>query len=163
MNDDIAITGLVKDWVFHLTETGPGRFEMKGERRSGETIAMTGPDRIALAKTTGKEARRLDDPYLNPRTEPGRLYYFNTDLPDVFPPELQQIILDEILLGNWICDYWKNFGHGVQLAEPFQVDRQDVQPPLEYREVNDPHYWEDEVHLIGSECFVAASFSKALG
>ncbi len=163
MKDDFSITGLVKDWVFRVTETEPGQFEMQGMRRSGESVSMCAMDRLALAESVGREARRLDEPYLNPQVEPGRRYYFNTDLPEVFPPELKRILLDEILLGNWICDYWQDFGHGVQLAEPFQVSRQDVEPPLEYREVNDPHYWKDEVHLIGSDCFVATSFSKTPG
>jgi hypothetical protein len=154
------ITGLIKDWSFRIDEKTPSHYFMEGRRRSGETLSAEGDDPILLAEKIAAEALKIDEKYFNPQKEFFKEYYFNTDLPEVFPQVLNRIILEEILLGNWIQDYWKNYGQGVLLANPFRISRQDVGPPLEYLDINDPHYWKDEVHMKDTEYFVAAAFGK---
>lgn len=160
MPKEYPITGLIKDWKFRIEAVSGSHYRMEGLRRSGETVSREGPETVQLAHDIAKEALELDEKYLNPQQEPFKLYYFNTDLPAAFPRQLNRIILEEILLGNWIQDYWTGYGHGVLLARPFLISRKDVKPPLEYADVSDPHYWKDEVRMTETEYFVAAAFEK---
>jgi hypothetical protein len=160
MTRNYPITGLIKDWKFCIGEISEGKYVMEGLRRSGEIVSKEGSDKIKLTEDTAKEALGLDEKYLNPQQEPFKQYYYDTDLPKVFPQQLNQIIIEEILLGNWIRDVWTGYGHGVLLARPFMISRQNVRHPLEYADINDPHYWKDEVRMMDSECFVAAAFDK---
>ncbi len=159
MSNDFQITGLLRDWKFRIREISASHYRMEGLRRTGETVSKEGSDEIQLSEDISIEARKFDNRYLNPQKEPFKEHYFNTDLPESFPPELRKVILEEILLRNWIREYWSDFGNGVLLAHSFRIPRKVVNPPLEYREVNDPHYWKDEVGLIGTDYFVAASFN----
>jgi hypothetical protein len=158
MMNDFQITGLLKDWKFRIDEISPSHYQMEGLRRTGETISKEGSDEIRLSEELSIEARKFDNKYVNPQKEPFKEYYFNTDLPRSFPPELRRVILEEILSRNWIQEYWSGYGNGVLLANSFRIPRKGVNPPLEYQEINDPHYWKDEVRLIGTDYFVAAAF-----
>jgi hypothetical protein len=160
MTTPYPITGLIKDWVFRIENKTPSHYIMEGRRRSGESLSQEGSDPILLAEKIAVKALEMDEKYFNPQKEFFKEYYFNTDLPDVFPQELNRIILEEILAGNWIQDYWKEYGHGVLLAHPFRISRKDVKLPLKYLEVNDPHYWKDEVRFGDTEYYVAAAFGK---
>jgi len=157
---DYPITGLIKDWEFRIEVISELQYLIEGLRRSSEIVSKKGSNQIQLAEDIAKEALVLDEKYLNPQQEPFKHYYFNTDLPNLFPQQLNLIILEEILLGNWIQDYWTEYGHGVLLAHPFQISRTDVKLPLEYNATNDPHYWKEEVRLMDTEYFVAAAFDK---
>jgi len=157
---EYPIMGLIKDWKFRLEEMSVSHYFMEGVRRSGETVSKEGSDSIKLAEAIAKEALVLDEKYLNPQQEPFKHYFFNTDLPTVFPVQLNHIILEEILLGNWILDYWTGYGHGVLFAKPFKISRKDVNPPLKYNATNDPHYWKEEVRMVDTEYFVAAAFDN---
>lgn len=158
MNNDYPITGLVKDWRFIIRELSPSCYVMEGRRRSGETLSKEGVNDIQLAQNIAREALKINEKYLNPSKDFYIKYYCNTELPDGFPEELREIILDEILRGNWIYDSWTGFGRGVLMANPFCVPRNNVRTPLEYAEVNDPHYWKEEVRFTGTDFFVAAAF-----
>jgi len=160
MSKNYPIIGLIKDWVFRIDEISASRYLMEGRRRSGETVSKEGSNEIQLAENISKEALELDQKYFNPEKEPFKQYYFNTDLPEVFPKELKQIILEEIMSGNWIQDYWTGYGHGVLFANSFRISRKGVKLPLEYNEINDAHYWKNEVRLTDTEFFVAAAFNK---
>lgn len=154
------IIGLIKDWKFRIDEVSPSHYLMEGRRRTGEIISKEGSNEIQLAYNISSEALEIDEKYLNPQKEPFKEFFFNTNLSEIFPEELQHIIIEEILLGNWIQEYWSGYGNGVLLSNPFRISRKDIMPPLEYNDINDPHYWKDEVRLIGTDFFVAAAFKK---
>ncbi len=160
MAKTFPIIGLIKDWKFHIDETSASHYLMEGRRRTGEIISKEGSNEVQLAKDISSKALELDEKYFNPKKETFKEFFFNTELPDIFPKELQYVILEEILVGNWIGEYWSGYGNGVLLANSFRISRKDVEPPLEYSEINDPHYWKDEVRLIGTDFFVAATFNK---
>lgn len=160
MTKDFQITGLLKDWKFRIEEISTSHYVMEGLRRTGEIISKEGSDIILLAEDISIEAQKGDERYFNPQKEHVKEYYFNTDLPKSFPPELKRVILEEILSGNWIQEYWSGYGNGVLLANSFRIQRKGVRPPLEYKEINDAHYWKDEVSLLGTDYFVAATFKE---
>lgn len=62
--------------------------------------------------------------------------------------DLQEILDYEISLGNSITETWKGWPYDryvVGLQRPFNIDKNTLKENLEYRRVNDPHYWKAEI------------------
>jgi hypothetical protein len=75
-----------------------------------------------------------------------------------FHPELRRILELELAAGNSVVETWSGFGNGVLLAEPFKRKHSFSSATLEYREVDDPHYWRAEYRVRGLDEFVACRF-----
>ncbi|MEL4181527.1 hypothetical protein [Roseateles sp. PN1] len=58
-------------------------------------------------------------------------------------PELQAILRAELQAGNAISESWSEWGLGVLLRDPFHQTHYHS-GRIEYRDLNDPHYWKAE-------------------
>ena len=63
-------------------------------------------------------------------------------------PELNDMLTAELAAGNTVAEDGPGFGGAVRmvlLAGPFRTPRPARDSGLEFREVNDPHYWLAEI------------------
>jgi len=72
-------------------------------------------------------------------------------------PELRVILERELEAGNTVVESWDDWGTAVMLARPFLLAHPLVEG-IEFRRVNDPHYWLAEYLAVGLEQFVACRF-----
>jgi hypothetical protein len=56
-------------------------------------------------------------------------------------PELKAILDAELAAGNRVVEDWEGYGSVVMLARPFILKHQADDALVEFREINDPHYW----------------------
>lgn len=67
---------------------------------------------------------------------------------ELFSPILRSILDLEITQGNSIVETWNGWPNeqtiGIMLAKPFFVHYHYLPDNVEYREVNDSHYWKAE-------------------
>jgi hypothetical protein len=65
----------------------------------------------------------------------------------------------ELTAGNWISETWERWGFVVLLAAPFLVNH-DRGDELQYRAVDDPHYWKAEYTCPVHDQAVACRFAR---
>ncbi|MCL2116543.1 MAG: hypothetical protein FWH29_10025 [Methanobrevibacter sp.] len=82
-----------------------------------------------------------------------------------FSKILLNILDKELLKGNYICEISKNDWSNkkpeskmIFLANPFFTNPQIDLKGIEYREVNDPHYWKAEYHDINDNSFLCCKY-----
>jgi hypothetical protein len=62
--------------------------------------------------------------------------------------ELRPLLDAELAAGNPIVETWKGWPHKdslyIMLASPFRVQHASLPPEVQFRAVDDPHYWKSE-------------------
>ena len=76
---------------------------------------------------------------------------------------LQRLLEAELAAGNEIVEDSSGLGWGkltrlVILDQPFRSKGWEGEPQLAFREINDPHYWKEEVEDVATEELVACRF-----
>jgi hypothetical protein len=81
---------------------------------------------------------------------------------DALCPELRAVVADAERSGNPAVETWRGFGNGVRLqrARPVLAGIEgSMKARLLYRPVDDPHYWQGELHCRDhGEWFIALPF-----
>jgi len=82
-----------------------------------------------------------------------------------FSKVLLEILDEELLKGNFICETFKGDwplknpeSKMIFLAKPFCVKPQKELKGIKYTEVNDPHYWKAEYYDINDNSFLCCKF-----
>lgn len=111
---------------------------------SGRTGALRPLLRIDIAKMSQSHTPRLS------REDERRIAALG--------PELKAVLDAELNAGNYIVETWENFGFYVLLGKPFQCRHHVDERSLEYRAVDDPHYWKAEIRSRLTDQVVACRF-----
>jgi len=131
---------------------------MTANRISGESISSEYHDLIYLVNDIKKiiESKYSDDLKIIDSNK--NITYFNIKLSKEFPKELDNIIIEELLDGNRISEYWKNYGTYILFEKPLNNFYKNVKEPLFYRDVDDRHYWKNEIRYKDSDYAIAGKF-----
>jgi hypothetical protein len=73
-------------------------------------------------------------------------------------PDLRRIVEAEISAGNWVAETWEGWGLVIMLGAPFRARH--ASDELDYRDVDDPHYWKSEYHCKAHHQRVACRFDR---
>jgi hypothetical protein len=77
--------------------------------------------------------------------------------------KLKAILHNELLLGNVITETWEGWPTDsivVFLKKPFRTNIKKIDKELEYREINDRHYWKAEIHDRKSNRILLCGFDN---
>jgi len=77
--------------------------------------------------------------------------------------KLKAILYNELLLGNEITETWEGWPPDsivVFLKKPFRTNIKKIDKGLEYREINDLHYWQAEIHDRKSNRILLCGFAN---
>ena len=151
----MLVDTLLPNWLFRIQELSPCHYTMEGHDPLGRNVSADGSDETQLAWQVTYSAIELlrrnaiDTPqnYTHLRPNP---------IVDSLSPELRRLLIGELLLGNEIAECWTGWGTVALLKDRFRTNSESIVAPLEYILVDDPHYWHEEIRMIGTELAVAA-------
>lgn len=149
------IHGLAPAWTFTLEERSACHYIGRGTRTTGQKLSVEGLNEIELAWQAGQYALELNAQIADGADVDGRSYLVTSPLARSLPNELKALLTEEILFGNRIAEEGRGYGQVVLLERRFRIPRQGCSPPLVYRLVDDPH-WYEEVWYAGTDFSVAA-------
>ena len=73
-------------------------------------------------------------------------------------PALRAIVNAEIRAGNRVVETWEGWGFVIMLAAPFVQRHICDSNEIQYRDVDDPHYWKSEYNCAAHGQTVACRF-----
>lgn len=148
------IIGFVRYWTFTFREIASGGYQLDGWRKTGESISCQGSNFCQMAENVSPYAISINKKYSSENDNPYFWGLYDSKFPWKIPEEIQGILFEEILLGNYIWEYWNGWGNVIKLGKYFERNRKKVKPPLFYHDFQDPHFGGDGVYYEDIETFL---------